>query len=77
MNTKNVPYEFKPKDEGLKTPIDRNAEVKSKPDNRVPFVNNSKPVQKKFLGLSNWAWLIAGGILVFAVLTVAIVLAVH
>jgi len=40
-------------------------------------VNNNKPVQRKFLGLSNWAWLIAGGILVFAVLTVAIVLAVH
>ena len=32
---------------------------------------------KKFWGLSKWVWFVAGAIVIFAVLTIAIVLAVH
>jgi nitrate reductase NapE component len=36
-----------------------------------------KPPDKKFLGLSKWVWFVAGAIVIFAILTVAIVLAAH
>ena len=59
--------------EGIKTP---------------PVIENTKtetvsseqaiPVKdKKFWGLSKWVWFVAGAIVIFAVLTIAIVLAVH
>jgi len=36
-----------------------------------------QPVQKKFLGLSKWVWFVAGAIVIFAILTIAIVINAH
>lgn len=36
---------------------------------------NELELPKKFLGLPKWLWFVLGGIMVFAILTVAIVLA--
>ena len=53
----------------------------SKPEQIFPQFNKEKvevkPHDKKFLGLSKWVWFVAGAIVIFAILTVAIVLAIH
>jgi len=36
-----------------------------------------QPVQKKFLGLSKWVWFVAGAIVIFAILTIVIVINAH
>ena len=36
-----------------------------------------KPVQKKLLGLSKWVWFVAGAIVIFAILTIVIVINAH
>ena len=36
-----------------------------------------QPVQKKFLGLSKWVWFVAGAIVIFAILTIVIVVNAH
>jgi len=69
--TTQLPIKEDSKSETSKSKVEQkfSAETKANVDEVL-----KQPTQKKFLGLSKWVWFVAGAIVIFAALTVAIVI---